>query len=65
MPRGCCPKWDRRTQLEYNAMVEAGKIGNQLGQVSTFHARNVAMQRALRETVRSGDMNRNLNIRYK
>jgi len=62
---GCCPKWDRRTQNEYGAWVETGRVGNQRGQVSPFHARNVAAQRALRQAVVAGDINRRLDIGYK
>ena len=62
---GCCPKWDRRTQNEYGAFVESGRVGTQRGQVSEFHARQAAAQRAWRQTVASGDANRRLDIKYK
>lgn len=62
--KSCCPKVDERAQTEYGAWVETGKVGNQRV-TNERHAEQMVMQKAYREAVAMGEVDKILDIKFK
>lgn len=62
--KSCCEKVDARTQNIYGAWIETGKIGGQKV-TNDRHAELQAMQKAYREAVAMGEIDKILDIKFK
>ena len=62
--RPCCKKVDERVRNEYGAWVETGKVGNQTVK-SEKHAELQSMQKAYREAVAMGEVDKILDMKFK
>ena len=62
--KGCCPKVDERAQNEYGAWVETGKVGEQKV-TNEKHAEQMVMQKAYREAVAMGEVDKILDIKFR
>lgn len=60
----CCPEVDKRAMNEYGAWVETGKVGGQTV-TNEKHAEQMVMQKAYREAVAMGEVDKILAIKFR
>jgi hypothetical protein len=62
--KSCCDKVDARVQTAYGAWVETGKVGGQKV-TSEKHAEMQSMQKAYREAVAMGEVDKILDMKFR
>ena len=62
--KSCCDKVDARAQNEYGAWVEKGTVGGQKV-TNEKHVEQMVMQKAYREAVAMGEVDKILDIKFR